>query len=95
MEVMTFLTRSTFEPTSTYVLTLVLHKINVIVCLWHNVSAFIMSFLPSLLAKAMDPDQLNKDLANRLMCPVRALIYYLKLNHNVKNKTSSGVWAYG
>ena len=51
MEVMTFLTRSTFEPTSTYVLTLVLHKINVIVCafgadvrIWHNVSAFIMSF---------------------------------------------------
>ena len=63
--------------------------------IWHNVSAFIMFFLPSLLAKAMDPDKLNKDLTNRLMCPVRALIYYLKLKHNVKNKTSSCVWTYG
>ena len=60
-------------------------------------NAATLSFLPNFLAKAMDPSKpetdyapvtipalgpsMGEDLPDRLLCPVRALRYYLKLKH--------------
>ena len=65
--------------------------------LWGKTNAATLSFLPNLLAKTMDPSRpetdyapvtipalgpsMGEDLPDRLLCPVRALIYYLKLKH--------------
>ena len=60
-------------------------------------NAATLSFLPNFLAKTMDPSRpetdyapvtipalgpsMGEDLPDRLLCPVRALRYYLKLKH--------------
>ena len=64
---------------------------------WQDYYAATLSFLPNFLAKTMDPSRpktdyapvtipalgpsMGEDLPDRLLCPVRALRYYLKLRH--------------